>query len=241
MQNKAEKITDHRARRRWPGSVPALLAVVLALPAGAAETADDDVDGFAWSRAMLDVIEAGDAERGAELAEKAKCSKCHGEAGIAEDDETPSIAGQVPAYQFKQLLDYKTQVRDSRDMYKKVRRLSLEDLADLAAHFATLAPEPPAGPAEPPLLVAQGDKDRLLLACQVCHGERGEGMGFQVPALAGQKIDHFVETMTAFRDGDRENDEYGRMRFIAAQLSEDEIAAIAAYYAAERTPEDAED
>jgi cytochrome c553 len=199
--------------------------------------ASEDEQSFVWSRAMLDIIESGDAARGAELAEQARCRKCHGELGIAEDDETPSIAGQVPAYQFKQLLDYKTKVRESRDMYKKVRRMDLQDFADLAAYFATLEPEPPEGTTEPPLLVTAGDAERLLLPCNVCHGEQGEGMGLQVPALAGQKIDHFVETMIAFREGERENDEYGRMRFIAGQLSEDEITVLATYYAAGRSPE----
>jgi cytochrome c553 len=225
----------HRAAFGYPAI---LCAAMLTAPALAAEA---DVEPFSWSRAMLDIIESGDVERGAQLAEDSRCSKCHGELGIAEDDETPSIAGQVPAYQFKQLLDFKTKVRESRDMFKKVRRMELQDFADLAAYFATLEPEPPEGTAEPPLLVTQGDADRLLLPCNVCHGEQGEGMGFQVPALAGQKIDHFVETMGAYRDGDRENDEYGRMRFIAGQLSKDEITRLAAYYAAAPMPEDDQD
>jgi cytochrome c553 len=211
-------------------------AVLLLSLAGSALATDDET--FQWSRATLELIAAGDPARGEQIADKANCAKCHGDAGIAEDDETPSIAGQVPAYQFKQLLDYKTKVRDSRDMYKKTRRLSVEELADLAAYFATLPAEPPRDASEPPLLVTAGDEDRLLLPCQVCHGEQGEGLGFEVPALAGQKVDHFVETMTAFRDGDRENDQYGRMRFIAGQLSEAEIEDLAAYYAAERVPEE---
>ncbi len=215
------------------------LALLVLTAVGPARAADDLT--FEWSRATLELIAAGDPARGEQLAEKAKCAKCHGEAGIAEDDETPSIAGQVPAYQFKQLLEYKTRVRDSRDMYKKTRRLSPAELADLAAYFATLPAEPPRDVSAPPLLVSAGDKERLLLPCQVCHGEEGEGLGFEVPALAGQKIDHFIETMTAFRDGDRENDQYARMRFIARQLTETEIAELAAYYAAERVPEDAGD
>ena len=213
-----------------------LCTALLAAPAAAS----DDDESFIWSRAMLDIIESGDVARGAELAEKTRCSKCHGDLGIAEDDETPSIAGQVPAYQFKQLLDYKTKVRDSRDMYKKVRRMDLQDFADLAAYFATLEPEPPEGATEPPMLVTAGDAERLLLPCNVCHGEQGEGMGYQVPALAGQKVEHFLETMIAFREGERENDQYGRMRFIAGQLSEDEIATLATYYAAAPSQEDEE-
>jgi cytochrome c553 len=40
--------------------------------------------------------------------------------------------------------------------------------------------------------------------------------------------------MKAFKDEDRANDHYGRMRFIAAQLTDDELTEIVAYY---RAPE----
>jgi cytochrome c553 len=214
-----------------------ILTLGLLTAVSGAATADDTVEPFAWGSLMLDLIASGDATRGEEIATKQKCSKCHGDAGIAEDDETPSIAGQVPAYQFKQLLDYKAEVRESKDMKKVTGKLGLQDMADLAAYFATLPPEPPEGKAQPPLLVTRGDLDRLLLPCNVCHGEKGSGLGFEVPAIAGQKIEHFVETMIAFREGDRQNDHYGRMRFIAGQLTEDEVAELAAYYAAPPSPE----
>jgi cytochrome c553 len=124
-------------------------------------------------------------------------------------------------------------------MYKKTKRLSPQDMADLAAYYATQKPEQPEGKTAPPLLVTQGDRKRLLLPCEVCHGKNGEGMGHEVPALSGQKIEHFVETITAFKEGERENDQYGRMRFIAHQLSDKEIEEIASYYAA--PPEEDED
>jgi cytochrome c553 len=125
-------------------------------------------------------------------------------------------------------------------MYKKVKKLGLQDMADLAAFYAAQEPEPPEGRTEPPLLVTQGDMERLLLPCNVCHGEQGEGLGFEVPALAGEKREHFVDTMTEFQDGDRENDQYGRMRFIAGQLSEEEVEELAAYYGAPPSEEDEE-
>lgn len=214
-----------------------ILTLALAGLSVPAVAADNEAEPFAWSRASLDLIASGDAARGEEVAAKQKCSKCHGDAGISEDDETPSIAGQIPAYHFKQLVDYRAKVRESKDMYKTASKLSPQDMADLAAWFATLEPEPPEGKQQPPVLVTRGDMDRLLLPCAVCHGERGEGLGFEVPAINGQKVDHFAEVMAAFRDGDRSNDHYGRMRFIAGQLSDKEIAELAAFYAAPRTEE----
>jgi cytochrome c553 len=218
-----------------------ILSLGLVVAAAAAAAMADDDAPFVWSRASLDLIAAGDPGRGEEIAGKVRCSKCHGETGVSEDDFTPSIAGQVRAYAYKQLVDFKTGVRESSDMKKAVRKLSNQDMADLAAYFAMQTPEPPAVTEPIPQLVAFGDESRLLLPCAVCHGEKGEGWGDQVPSLAGQKIDHLVETMTAYQTGDRANDEFARMRFIAGQLTPDEIHAVAVYYAAARVEdEDAE-
>jgi len=56
--------------------------------------------------------------------------------------------------------------------------------------------------------------------------------------LRGQRVQYFIDTMTEFREGERENDAYGRMRFIASQLTEDEIAELAVYYSMPRLPQD---
>lgn len=44
--------------------------------------------------------------------------------------------------------------------------------------------------------------------------------------------------MTAYRTGERANDEFARMRFIAGQLTPDEINEVALHYAAARVEED---
>ena len=54
--------------------------------------AAQDAEPFVWSRATLKTIAAGDPAKGEELATKLKCSKCHGDKGIAEDAPSPSIA-----------------------------------------------------------------------------------------------------------------------------------------------------
>lgn len=212
-----------------------IIILSLGLMFTAAHAAADEDAPFAWTRDTLAMIASGDAERGQAIAEKAKCQKCHGELGISEDDATPSIAGQIPGYAFKQLVDFKTGVRESSDMQRPLRRMSRQDMADLAAYYGTLEPEAPAGGVEPHALVKVGDESRLMLPCAVCHGENGEGWGIQVPAIAGQKLDHFIETMAAYKSGARANDEYARMRFIASQLTDDEISEIARYYAARPT------
>lgn len=221
------------------------VAVLLVTTAGintalASEEAEvDDALIFRWDKPTLDLLASGSAERGAKLSKKAKCTKCHGDTGVSDEDDTPSVAGQIAGYTYKQLLDYKEKVRDSKAMYKRVKKLSKQDLADLAAWYAIQTPEPMANPeAEVPELVGKGDSKRLLLACAACHGKEGEGKKVQTPLLAGQKIEYLGETLTAFKEGDRANDLYGRMRQIAQRLTDEEIETLAEFYAAAPAEED---
>lgn len=192
---------------------------------------------FQWNYETLRLIESGDVEKGKAVAKKHKCAKCHGDAGISEEDDTPSIAGQTRSYQFKQLVDYKHSTRDERTMTKRARKLTPEDMADVSAFYAAQVAEVPPK-RQPPPLANKGDESRLLLSCDVCHGKEGIGYGMESPVLLGQKPVYFVDTMTAFRDGDRENDAYGRMRFIANQLTEGEINELAAYYSMPPLPDE---
>jgi cytochrome c553 len=214
-----------------------IVSIGLVSALSVAYAAEDEAERFVWSRATLDLVASGDAARGKEVAKKQGCKKCHGDNGVAEDDESPSIAGQTPTYFFKQLVDYKSGVREEKEMSKRAKKLDDQEMADLAAFYKSQAPEAKVGK-EPPKLVSKGDMSRLLLPCSVCHGKQGEGYGFETPAISGQKVDHFVEVMTAFQEGDRENDQYGRMRFIASQLTEAEVKDLAAYYSAPRSEED---
>jgi len=162
-----------------------------------------DEPGFEWSRATLKLIASGDPAKGEALAKEHKCAKCHGDTGISEEDDSPSIAGQTRSYQFKQLMDYKTTLRDERTMTKRVRKLTPEQMADLAAFYEAQAPEKPPE-REAPKLATEGDESRLLLSCDVCHGKGGIGYGMESPVLRGQKLQYFIDTMTAFRRRSRE-------------------------------------
>jgi cytochrome c553 len=55
----------------------------------------------------------------------------------------------------------------------------------------------------------------------------------ETPTLSGQRQAYFVAQMNAFATGARKNDVFNRMRDIASQLTPEEIAALARYYAAQ--------
>ncbi len=64
--------------------------------------------------------------------------------------------------------------------------------------------------------------------CAACHGPNGISPNDMWPNLAGQKAGYLVAQMKAFRDGQRANP---MMAPMAAPLSDDDIANLAAYYA----------
>jgi cytochrome c553 len=91
----------------------------------------------------------------------------------------------------------------------------------LAAGIPALAP---AQAPEPPSVV----KSR----CALCHGARGETTSDEFPRLAGQHEAYLAKEMGDFRAGRRES----IMQRFVKSLSDDEIAAIARYYAAQPVP-----
>lgn len=195
------------------------------------EPPEPSVD-FKWTQETVKLATEGDVKRGEELAKQGKCSKCHGDTGVPEDDDyTPSIAGQITAYSFKQLHDYKVRLRDSKEMRRAVRKLSSKDMADVSAYYATQKPEKKMG-VKIPVLANIGDKKRYLLACNYCHNDDSMNRGYQTPILEGQKIEYFKETMLAFKEGERVNDHYSLMRGLSSKLTEAEIDELAEYYSA---------
>lgn len=213
-----------------------LWLVVLTMSFVSVSMAELSLSESRWTQEAYDLAHSGDANKGKKLAKK--CGSCHGDNGVSEDNETPSLAGQKAAYTFKQIYDYKNKIRANKTMYKKVKKLNIQDMANIAAWYQTQQGEKKMSNNSVPTMVSNGDKKRFLIACNMCHNPQVMNGGFQVPILAGQKIDYLIETLTAFKEDDRENDEYRVMRDIAKQLSEEEIKTIAKYYAAKVIIED---
>ena len=80
----------------------------------------------------------GDAEAGKVKA--ASCGSCHGENGEGIDPNPP-LAGLEEAAQVEMLKAYKDGTREDPMMQMFVSQLSEEDMADLAAYYATLGTE----------------------------------------------------------------------------------------------------
>lgn len=73
----------------------------------------------------------------------------------------------------------------------------------------------------------------IVEACKSCHAEDGAGTGKQiVPVIAGMPAVHIEEALYAYKDGARQCVEEPVMCETAALLTDENIADLAAYYAA---------
>lgn len=222
------------------GALAVAAAAVLAVAASAAKGPSSKV---AWTPETVKLARSGDAAHGKKLHED--CSGCHGENGNVDVPDIPNLAGQNPLYIFKQLQDYKAELRASPIMGEAVKPLSEKDMADLSAFYASQKPvragqgqgRPPADAAAA-RLVSQGDGARLIVACDACHGQGGAGNpGFYgMPSLRNQKFDDLSLELTNFRSGDRANDVYRVMRDACKNLTDAEIAGLAAHYSGTAPP-----
>lgn len=72
-----------------------------------------------------------------------------------------------------------------------------------------------------------------IAVCAACHGEDGEGVGYDyVPIIAGTPAAHLEEALFAYQDGARRCVGVPVMCEAIAPLSEDQIVVLAEYYAA---------
>ena len=66
------------------------------------------------------------------------CQTCHGLDGLSKLPEAPNLAGQPEAYLVKSLDEYRKGVRKNDMMSIVVQPLSDQDVADLAAFYASI-------------------------------------------------------------------------------------------------------
>ena len=79
---------------------------------------------------------AGDAAAG--KAKSATCAACHGPAGISPNDLWPNLAGQKKGYLIAQMKAFRDGQRVNPVMSPMAAGLSDDDIANIAAYYASL-------------------------------------------------------------------------------------------------------
>ena len=167
------------------------------------------------------------------------CAACHGADGNSTMPAWPKLAGQHAKYLQTQLQAFKQGKEGPRDqavMFASVANLTEQDIADLAAYFASQSIK--AGSTDEKYialgqkLYRGGDMKRGIPACSACHDPQGSGnaqAGF--PALSGQFAEYTMAQLRAYRSGQRRTDINEIMRDISAKLTDADIEAISHYVA----------
>src|SRR3977135_3567473 len=97
---------------------------------------------------------AVDAAAGKEKAEL--CVGCHGEGGISQIENIPSLAAQPDLFIQWQLVFFRAGARKNEQMQPIVEQLNNEDIRNLGAYFASLPPPQAAKPDDNPDLSKKG-------------------------------------------------------------------------------------
>ncbi|MBF0381911.1 MAG: c-type cytochrome [Magnetococcales bacterium] len=87
------------------------------------------------------MIDAKKAKKGKKLAKKAKCGKCHEDDGMAQDEDTPRMAGQWVDYLIFKMQDLKNKhldVPQPKKMAKRIKKLSASELEAIAHFYAAV-------------------------------------------------------------------------------------------------------
>jgi cytochrome c553 len=177
---------------------------------------------------MMAPADSASIGRGATLA--MRCTMCHGARGMSPAG-SPHLAGQPAAATYKQLRDFKSGHRPSAIMRPLMDELSDADMRDLAAYYAYLPRERLSEPVtqDTPRLVRNGAPMRNIGACASCHTLEVHKPA--APWLNGLPETYLRQQLLAFRDGSRRNDINAQMRNAARNLTDEEVAQLARYYA----------
>ena len=185
----------------------------------------------------MTVHAAGDAALGKMRVEADKaCVSCHAIDGNTQVPVFPKLAGQHFEYLVKSMKDFRDKIRiDSTIICHSADKLGTNaDIENMAAHFAAqkitacnnLFPEKQ---------IKAGEKTAKL--CIACHSVDGNYENPNHPKLVGQHFIYLVQSMKAYQNGKRENQQMSYTIKMFLRLDKD-IENLAAYFASRATTRD---
>ena len=177
----------------------------------------------------LAVLPARAADIAAGKAKAELCVGCHGENGISQMENVPSLAGQLDQVIQWQLVYFRAGARQNEQMQPIVEQLSNEDIRNLGAYYASLAPPVP-GTDDDPELSKQGAQAAAGRRCASCHLDNYAGTK-AAARLAGQREDYLLKSLNDYKAGIRKGGGQAAMAEVAFPLHEEEIVALAHYLA----------
>jgi cytochrome c553 len=171
---------------------------------------------------------AADIAAGKEKAEL--CVGCHGEAGISQTENIPSLAAQPDQFIQWQLVFFRAGTRKSEQMQAMIEQLNNDDIRNLGAYFSSLTPPKTTKPDDNPDLSGKGAQAAAGRRCARCHTDTFAGTK-AVARIAGQREEYLVKALHDYKSGVRSGGAGAAMTDVAYPLSDEEIEALAHYLA----------
>ena len=172
------------------------------------------------------------------------CDDCHGQDGVSEWSDVPTIAG-ISAYAHSDALfifldrarpcassEYRRgdTSREETDMCETVDDLTEDEIEEIGEYYAA-KPFVPAKQEFDAAKAAAGQKIHDK-ECEKCHIDGGTNPEEDASILAGQWTEYLQQSFDAYMSGDREQPK--KMKEKMEPLSEQDIDALLHYYASQQ-------
>ena len=174
----------------------------------------------------------------------ADCNGCHGDNGVSQWTDVPTIAGVPEFVHSDALYLFRDEARPcSESQYKQgdtskaattmcavTADLSDDQIDEVAAYYAGL-----------PFVAAKQDFDAALAEagkavheaqCDRCHSEGGSNPDDEAGILAGNLMGYLEAQLADYRAGEREQPK--KMEEKIAELTDDDVKALVNYYASQQ-------
>ncbi|WP_375306375.1 c-type cytochrome [Bradyrhizobium sp. A11] len=177
----------------------------------------------------LGAVPAGAADNSAIKEKASACAGCHGENGISQTENVPSLAGQPDQFIQWQLVFFRAGARKNEQMKPIAEEITNEDIRSFGAYFSQMAP--PKGPEDKdPELSEKGAQVAAGRRCASCHTDSYAGTK-AVARLAGQREEYLVKALHDYKAGQRIGNGVAAMVDVAYRMSDEEITAVSHYLA----------
>ena len=183
---------------------------------------------------LLVAMACGSSAHAADIAagkQKAElCISCHGEGGISQTENIPSLAGQPDQFIQWQLVFFRAGARKNEQMQPVIEQINNEDIRNLGAYFASLTPPKATKPDDNPDLSKKGAQAAAGRRCASCHTDTYAGTK-AVARIAGQREEYLQKALHDYKTSLRSGGGMAAMADVAYPLSEEEIVALSHYLA----------
>ena len=158
----------------------------------------------------------------------ATCKACHGENGVSETSEVPSLAGMPANYGLIQLYLFRAKMRKVEIMNDVTKDMSDDDLRIFSDYFAKLAP-PKSTESPDPAIAARAQAVIAKNHCGSCHNADFSGRE-QMPRLAAQREDYLLKALRDYKSATRPGYD-ATMDEVIRPITDADIVALSHYLA----------